>query len=223
MINSSDYESLVTTVLARGENINLDEFYFLLLSHENIIEQNKGKVSSNVFHNLFANVAKKKRILVRILEVIRRTMVDSLELETILEALIMEVQATILEALIIEVQAHLVLILLMSFVRSVLYQDTQLISARTCSIQTLYLKRIMVEVLFIEVSGQIQHNLVEVLFMQIMVEEDISLALVEVVVFICQEDQIFMATPFTQTLQPFMLLGLLVKLLTILALMAIIA
>lgn len=61
MIHSSDYESLVTTVLARGENINLDEFYFLLLSHENIIEQNKGKVSSNVFHNLFANVAKKKK------------------------------------------------------------------------------------------------------------------------------------------------------------------
>lgn len=80
----------------------------------------------------------------------------------------------------------------------------------------------MVEVLFIEVSGKIQHNLVEVLFMQIM-EEDISLALAEVVVFICQEDQIFMATPFTHTLQPFMLLGLMVKLLTILALMAIIA
>lgn len=87
-------------------------------------------------------------------------MADSLELETILEALIIEAQATILEALIIEVHAHLVLILLMSFVRSVLYQDTQLISARACSIQTFYLKRIMVGVLFIEVSGQIQHNLV---------------------------------------------------------------
>lgn len=60
-LDSSDYESLVTTVLARGENINLDEFYFLLLSHENRIEQNKGKVSSNVFHYLFANVAKKNQ------------------------------------------------------------------------------------------------------------------------------------------------------------------
>lgn len=37
-LDLSDYESLVTGVLARGENISLDEFYSLLLSHENRIE-----------------------------------------------------------------------------------------------------------------------------------------------------------------------------------------
>lgn len=37
-LDSSDYESLVTGVLARGENISLDEFYSLLLSHENRIK-----------------------------------------------------------------------------------------------------------------------------------------------------------------------------------------
>ena len=54
---SSDYESLVTTVLARGDNISLDDFYSLLLSHENQVEQKRGKVASDVTDNLSANVA----------------------------------------------------------------------------------------------------------------------------------------------------------------------
>lgn len=37
-LDSSDYESLVTVVLARGEKLTLDELYSLPLSHENIIE-----------------------------------------------------------------------------------------------------------------------------------------------------------------------------------------
>ena len=59
-LDSSDYESLVTTVLARGDNINLDEFYSLLLSHENRVEQKRGKIASDVTHNLSANVAQKQ-------------------------------------------------------------------------------------------------------------------------------------------------------------------
>ena len=37
-LDSSDYESLVISVLTRGDKINLDEFYSLLLSHENRVE-----------------------------------------------------------------------------------------------------------------------------------------------------------------------------------------
>ena len=58
-LDSSDYESLVTSVLARGDNIGLDEFYSLLLSHENRVEQKKGKIASDVTHHLTANIAQK--------------------------------------------------------------------------------------------------------------------------------------------------------------------
>lgn len=37
-LDSSDYESLVTIVSARGEKLTLDELYSLHLSHENRIE-----------------------------------------------------------------------------------------------------------------------------------------------------------------------------------------
>lgn len=37
-LDSSDYESLVTVVLARGEKLTLDEVYSLPLSHKNIIK-----------------------------------------------------------------------------------------------------------------------------------------------------------------------------------------
>lgn len=37
-LDSSDYESLVTSVLATGYKISIDEFYSLLLSHENIVK-----------------------------------------------------------------------------------------------------------------------------------------------------------------------------------------
>ncbi|GAY48159.1 hypothetical protein CUMW_109660 [Citrus unshiu] len=37
-LDSSYYKSPVTSVLARGDKINLDEFYSLLLSHENRVE-----------------------------------------------------------------------------------------------------------------------------------------------------------------------------------------
>ncbi|XP_052291664.1 uncharacterized protein LOC127900554 [Citrus sinensis] len=59
-LDSSDYESLVTTVSTKGDNINLDEFYSLLLSHENQVEQKRGKIASDVTHNLSANVAQKQ-------------------------------------------------------------------------------------------------------------------------------------------------------------------
>ena len=51
-LDSFDYESLVTGVLARGDKINLDEFYSLLLSHENRVEQMKGKIASDVTYKL---------------------------------------------------------------------------------------------------------------------------------------------------------------------------
>lgn len=56
-LGSSDYESLVTSVLARGDKINLDELYSLLLSNENRFEQKKGKITSDITYNLSANVA----------------------------------------------------------------------------------------------------------------------------------------------------------------------
>ncbi|KAL9408947.1 hypothetical protein AB3S75_047351 [Citrus x aurantiifolia] len=59
-LDSSDYESLVTSVLARGDKIGLDEFYSLLLSHENRVKQRKGKIASDVTHNLTANIAQKQ-------------------------------------------------------------------------------------------------------------------------------------------------------------------
>lgn len=58
-LDSSDYESLVIAVLARGEKLTLDELYFLLLNHENRIKQKKGKITSDVMHNITANIAKK--------------------------------------------------------------------------------------------------------------------------------------------------------------------
>lgn len=58
-LDSSDYESLVTAILARGDEITLDELYSLLLNHENRIEQNRGKIASDVMQNMIANVAKK--------------------------------------------------------------------------------------------------------------------------------------------------------------------
>ena len=56
-LDSSDYESLVTSVLARGDSIGMDEFYSLLLSHGNRVEQRKGKIASDVTHHLTANIA----------------------------------------------------------------------------------------------------------------------------------------------------------------------
>ncbi|KAH9647735.1 retrovirus-related pol polyprotein from transposon RE1 [Citrus sinensis] len=58
-LDSSDYESLVTAMLARGEKITLDELYSLLLNHENRVEQKKGKIAGDVMHNMTANIAQK--------------------------------------------------------------------------------------------------------------------------------------------------------------------
>ena len=58
-LDSSDYESLVTAVLARCDKITLDELYALLLNHEIRIEQKRGKITSDVMHNMTANVAQR--------------------------------------------------------------------------------------------------------------------------------------------------------------------
>ncbi|KAH9761225.1 hypothetical protein KPL70_000416 [Citrus sinensis] len=58
-LDSSDYESLVTAVLARDDKITLDELYSLLLNHEIRIEQKKWKITSDVMHNMTANVAQR--------------------------------------------------------------------------------------------------------------------------------------------------------------------
>lgn len=42
-LESQEYELLVTSLLARGESMNLDDLYDLLLSHEMRIEQKKKK------------------------------------------------------------------------------------------------------------------------------------------------------------------------------------
>lgn len=47
-LDSSDYESLVTVVLARGARITVDEPYSLLLTHENRVEQKNGKITGDV-------------------------------------------------------------------------------------------------------------------------------------------------------------------------------
>ena len=58
-LDSSDYESLITAVLAREGTITLDDLYSLLLNHKNRIEQKKGKIASDVMHHMLANVAQK--------------------------------------------------------------------------------------------------------------------------------------------------------------------
>ncbi|GAY59826.1 hypothetical protein CUMW_197430 [Citrus unshiu] len=58
-LDSSDYESLTTVVLAREWTITLDDLYSLLLNHENRIEQKKDKLASDVMHHMSANVAQK--------------------------------------------------------------------------------------------------------------------------------------------------------------------
>ncbi|KAH9793982.1 hypothetical protein KPL71_004732 [Citrus sinensis] len=58
-LDSFDCESLVTAVLARGDKITLDELYSLLLNHEIRIEQKRGKITSDVMHNMTANVAQR--------------------------------------------------------------------------------------------------------------------------------------------------------------------
>ena len=58
-LDSSDYESLITAILAREGTITLDDLYSLLLNHENRIKQKKGKIASEVMHHMSANVAQK--------------------------------------------------------------------------------------------------------------------------------------------------------------------
>ena len=58
-LDFSDYESLITVVLAREGIVTLDDMYSLLLNHENMIEQKKGKIASDVMHHKSANVAQK--------------------------------------------------------------------------------------------------------------------------------------------------------------------
>ncbi|KAL9432355.1 hypothetical protein AB3S75_027392 [Citrus x aurantiifolia] len=58
-LDSSNYESLVTVVLARGEKITFDELYSLLLNHENRVKQKKGKFAGDVMHNMTTNISQK--------------------------------------------------------------------------------------------------------------------------------------------------------------------
>lgn len=58
-LESRDYESLVTNLLARGESMSLNDLYALLLSHEMRIEQKKGRLNSDVMHNVTENFAQK--------------------------------------------------------------------------------------------------------------------------------------------------------------------
>lgn len=62
-LESQEYDSLVTSLLARGESMNLDDLYDLLLSHEMRIEQKKkrSKLNSDVVHNLTVNFAQENQ------------------------------------------------------------------------------------------------------------------------------------------------------------------
>ncbi|KAL9411718.1 hypothetical protein AB3S75_045341 [Citrus x aurantiifolia] len=64
-LDSQDYESLVTILLARSDTLSLDELYSLLLSHEMRIEQKKRKINADVIHNLSTNIAQKNQNLLR--------------------------------------------------------------------------------------------------------------------------------------------------------------
>ncbi|KAH9754624.1 retrovirus-related pol polyprotein from transposon RE1 [Citrus sinensis] len=56
-----NYESLVTTILARLEKDNLivEEVYSLMLSHETRVEMSKGKVQNELLHDMSANFVQK--------------------------------------------------------------------------------------------------------------------------------------------------------------------
>ncbi|KAH9671717.1 reverse transcriptase Ty1/copia-type domain-containing protein [Citrus sinensis] len=73
-LDSSDYESLITTILAREGTITLDDLYSLLLNHENRIDQKKSKIASDIMHHMSANVAKKDHILAKIIMDLRKIM-----------------------------------------------------------------------------------------------------------------------------------------------------
>lgn len=94
-------------------------------------------------------------------------MVDSLELGTILEAFNAAGQGSSGGANILDV------------ICQICFAPGQLTSARTDATKPSYLKGIISKVVFMEVSGQIQDNLVEGSFalMHIMVEEDLSMLL----------------------------------------------
>lgn len=53
---AQDYESLVIILLAKTENMNLNDLYAWLLSHKMRIEQKKEKVSVELVHNPSANI-----------------------------------------------------------------------------------------------------------------------------------------------------------------------
>ena len=78
-LDSSDYESLVTAILAKGEKITLDGLCSLLLSHENRVEQKKGKLASDIMHNRTANVAQTSSFTV--LKFFRGILEELLEVE----------------------------------------------------------------------------------------------------------------------------------------------
>lgn len=60
-LESQEYKSLIPSLLARGESMNLDDLYALLLSHRMRLDQKKGKLSYDVMHNLTANFAQKSQ------------------------------------------------------------------------------------------------------------------------------------------------------------------
>ncbi|KAH9762091.1 retrovirus-related pol polyprotein from transposon RE1 [Citrus sinensis] len=56
-----NYESLVTTILARLEkdSLTVEEVYSLMLSHETRVEMSKGKVQNELMHDMSANFSQK--------------------------------------------------------------------------------------------------------------------------------------------------------------------
>lgn len=56
-----NYDSLITNILARLEkdNVPVEEVYSLMLSHQSRIEMTKGKMQSEILHDMSANFAQK--------------------------------------------------------------------------------------------------------------------------------------------------------------------
>lgn len=49
-LDTQEYESLVTSLLAISESLSLDDLYALLLSYEMRVEQKRSKLNTDVLH-----------------------------------------------------------------------------------------------------------------------------------------------------------------------------
>lgn len=150
--DSLDYKSLATIVLARGDKISLDEFYSLMLSYVNRVEQKKDKVTGDVVHNMSTNVALKNQNA--------GSNIGGYQSNFGNMAIIL-----VMEILILEVAKDKMLMVVYSIlsVKFSLQWDIELINAKIDIILLSHHKRIMLEEGFIRASDLVKVNIREVL------------------------------------------------------------